>query len=116
METLEAELTGVDTLDKSKVTGVEQVDNLQDGVNGLVAGQVGQGGLLQPVGDAFSREGINRTEREGKDDKGSYGGPAASITDPVIGKANAGADGVTSGAKSAGSYIGGMFGGNKETK
>jgi hypothetical protein len=60
-----------DTLDRSKVTGVSQVDNLQDGVNNLVAGQVGQGGLLQPMGDAVSKDGINRAERQGKDDKGS---------------------------------------------
>lgn len=59
-------------LGKTKVTGVEQVDNLQDGVNNLVAGQVGQGGLLQPVGDLVSKEGANRAERQGKDDKGSY--------------------------------------------
>ncbi|KAI0471539.1 hypothetical protein GGR56DRAFT_677444 [Xylariaceae sp. FL0804] len=59
-------------LDQSKVTGVSQVDTLQDGVHGLAAGQVGQGGLLQPVGDAFSKEGINRAERGGRDDKGGY--------------------------------------------
>ncbi|ORY72071.1 uncharacterized protein BCR38DRAFT_331050 [Pseudomassariella vexata] len=61
-----------DTLDKSKVTGVKQVDTLQDGVHNLVSGQVGQGGLLQPVGDIASKEGINRAERGGKDDKGGY--------------------------------------------
>jgi hypothetical protein len=54
------------------VTGVKQVDTLQDGVHGLVAGQVGQGGLLQPVGDMVSKEGVNRAERQGKDDKGGY--------------------------------------------
>jgi len=59
-------------LDKSKVTGVQQIDTLQDGVHGLVAGQVGQGGLLQPVGDMLSKEGVNRAERQGKDDNGSY--------------------------------------------
>ncbi|KAK8110708.1 uncharacterized protein PG998_007165 [Apiospora kogelbergensis] len=59
-------------LGKTKVTGVEQVDTLQDGVHNLVAGQVGQGGLLQPVGDLVSKEGANRAERQGKDEKGSY--------------------------------------------
>ncbi|EEU37873.1 uncharacterized protein NECHADRAFT_9659, partial [Fusarium vanettenii 77-13-4] len=63
---------GLDNLNKTKVTGVEQVDTLQDGVNNLATGQVGQGGLLQPVGDMASKEGINRTERQGKDDKGGY--------------------------------------------
>lgn len=41
-------------------------------MNNLVSGQVGQGGLLQPVGDMLSREGVNRAERQGKDDKGGY--------------------------------------------
>ncbi|KAK8066663.1 C6 zinc finger protein [Apiospora hydei] len=59
-------------LGKTKITGVEQVDNLQDGVNNLAAGQVGQGGLLQPVGDLLSKEGANRAERKGKDENGSY--------------------------------------------
>ncbi|KAI1263607.1 hypothetical protein F5Y18DRAFT_122879 [Xylariaceae sp. FL1019] len=59
-------------LDKTKVTGVKQVDNIQDGVNNLVTGQVGQGGILQPVGDMLSKEGVNRTERQGKDDQGGY--------------------------------------------
>lgn len=104
----------LDTLDKSKVTGVEQVDTLQDGVHGLVAGQVGQGGLLQPVGDAVSKEGMNRVERGGKDDAGSYGGPASSVTDPVVGNAKAAGEGVVGGAKSAGGYLGGMFGGGKK--
>ncbi|OTB18129.1 hypothetical protein K445DRAFT_308768 [Daldinia sp. EC12] len=57
-------------LDKTKVTNIDQVDTLQDGVNGLVAGQVGQGGLLQPVGDLVSKEGLNRVERGGKDEQG----------------------------------------------
>lgn len=59
-----------ENLDKTKITGISQVDSLQDGVNGLVSGQVGQGGLAQPLGDHLSKEGINRAERGGKDDKG----------------------------------------------
>ena len=59
-------------MDKSKVTGIEQVDTLQDSVNHGVAQQVGKGGILQPVGDLASSEGINRAERGGKDDQGSY--------------------------------------------
>ena len=57
-----------DTLDKTKVTGIEPVDKAQDGVNNLVGGQLGKGGALQGVGDTFSKEGINRTERGGKDE------------------------------------------------
>lgn len=40
------------------------MDTLQDGVNGLVAGQLGQGGLAQPIGDLVSKEGINRAETQ----------------------------------------------------
>ena len=48
------------------------MDTLQDGVNNAAAQQVGKGGILQPVGDMASKEGINRAERGGKDDSGSY--------------------------------------------
>ncbi|KAK8017336.1 hypothetical protein PG993_013662 [Apiospora rasikravindrae] len=67
-----ASYTTKEQLNKTKVTGVEQVDTLQDGVHNLVAGQVGQGGLLQPVGDLLSKEGANRAERQGKDENGGY--------------------------------------------
>lgn len=95
-------------MDKSKVTGVEQVDTLQDGVNSTVSGQVGQGGLLQPVGDAVSKEGVNRAERGGKEeDGGSYLGTAGGYVSGAGGS-------VMSGAKSAGGYVTGMFSGKKE--
>lgn len=111
-------------LDKTKVTGVDQVDNVQDGVNNLVGGQVGKGGLLQPVGDMASKEGINRAERGGKDDKGSYGGPMGGATDGVVDGAKSGGSSVYSGAssmagkasdgaKGAGGYVGGWWGGKK---
>ena len=115
----------VDTLNKTKITGIDQVDQLQGDVNNLVGNQVGKGGLLNPVGDLASKEGINRAERGGKDDKGSYGGPAAGLTDPMIkntkgageeiaaGAQSAGST-VTEGAKSAGGYLGGMLGGGKK--
>jgi hypothetical protein len=45
---------------------------VQDQVNSGVAGQLGQGGIAQPLGDAISKEGINRAERKGKGDTGSY--------------------------------------------
>ncbi|KAI1111939.1 hypothetical protein F5Y14DRAFT_286990 [Nemania sp. NC0429] len=53
-----------DQLDKTKVTGVKQVDDLQDGANNLAAGLVGQGGILQPVGDTVS-EGLKRADPRG---------------------------------------------------
>jgi hypothetical protein len=67
------------------VTGVEQVDTLQDGVNDLAAGTVGKGGILQPVGDFASKEGVNRAERGGKDDKGSWIPSTNSVADGAKG-------------------------------
>ena len=97
------ELTAfIDTLYKSKVTGIEQVDTLQDSVNNAVGQQVGKGGILQPVGDMASSEGINRAERGGKDDQGSYG-PLGSAGSAV----SSGAGSAWSGAKSAGGAVGG---------
>ncbi len=61
-----------DNLNKSKLTGNEQVDKVQDDVNNGVAGQLGQGGIAQPLGDAISKEGINRAERKGKGNTGQY--------------------------------------------
>lgn len=112
-----------ENLDKTKVTGVEQVDTLQDGVNNLVAGQVGQGGLLQPVGDMASKEGVNRTERQGKDDQGGYVPGASSVpggqtvNSAVSGVADGGkaaGNATANGVKNAGGYIGGMLGGGKQ--
>ena len=88
----------------------------------MVGDQVGKDGILAPVGNMASKEGINRAERGGKDDKGSYGGPMASYTDPVAEKGQGAGQGlaggaqsagssVTEGAKGAGGYIGSMFGG-----
>ncbi len=94
-------------------------------MNNLVGDQVGKDGLLAPVGNMLSKEGFNRAERGGKDEHGTYGGAAASYTDPVVknsqgageglaGGAQSAGGAVTDGAKGAGSYIGGMFGGKKE--
>ncbi|KAF2973291.1 hypothetical protein GQX73_g336 [Xylaria multiplex] len=68
-----------DGLDRTKVTGVEQVDKLQDGVNDLATSQVGQGGILQPVGDLAS-EGMKRADPRGKGgkDNGGLGIPVVS--------------------------------------
>ncbi|KAI1169010.1 hypothetical protein F5B18DRAFT_593650 [Nemania serpens] len=63
-----------DQLDKTKVTGIKQVDDLQGGANSLAADQVGQGGILQPVGDVVS-QGMKLADPRGKkqdvDKKGS---------------------------------------------
>lgn len=125
-----------DTLNKSKITGIKQVDQIQDDVHNLVGNQLGENGLLAPVGKLVSTEGINRAERQGRDDKGSYGGPAAGYTDPMIkggksvgegvaggvtGGAKMAGDGaqnlgggVVGGVKGAGGFVGGMFGGGKK--
>jgi len=61
-----------DHLGKTKVTGNKDVDDIQDRLHEGVAGHIGQGGAAQPVGDVVSKEGVNRAERKGRDDKGSY--------------------------------------------
>ena len=111
----------LDTLNKTKITGISQVDQLQGDVNNLVGNQVGKDGLLNPVGNMASKEGINRAERGGKDESGSYGGPAGSVTDPMVNAAKGGAEGVTGGAQAAGNTategakkIGGLFGGGSK--
>jgi hypothetical protein len=99
-------------LDKTKITGNEQVDNLQDGVNNLVGGQLGKGGLAQPIGDAFSKEGVNRAERGGKDENGSYGGPLGGYGQGAVDGVKGAGSGLAGGVKSAG----GLLGGGKEEK
>ncbi|KAK0625448.1 hypothetical protein B0T17DRAFT_508437 [Bombardia bombarda] len=119
-----ASYTTRENLNQTKVTGVSQVDTLQDGVNNLVAGQVGQGGLAQPVGDMASREGMNRVERNGKDNKGSYipdaaaqNVPGAKQADGVVAGVAQGAGqaagGVQEGLKSVGGGLFGIGGGKK---
>lgn len=84
------------------MTGVSQVDNLQDSLHDTAGSTVGKGGILQPVGDMASKEGVNRAERNGKGDDGSYIPSAGGISD---------------GVKGAGSSVAGMFGaggGNKK--
>jgi hypothetical protein len=99
---------------KTKVTGVQQVDKLQDDVNNLAAGQVGKGGLLQPVGDMASKEGINRAERGGKDDKGSYApGSLGDVANPVAEAAKDVGNTAMESGKSASGYVQGLWGDKK---
>lgn len=130
--------TNADTLNQTKVTGIPQVDQIQDDVNNLIGNQVGKNGLFAPIGNLASKEGITRAERGGKDDTGtgSYGGPASSVTDPMIKNAQGAGEGIassaqsagqgvaggaqtagstlTDGAKGAGGYVGGLLGGGKK--
>ncbi|GMG53325.1 unnamed protein product [Aspergillus oryzae var. brunneus] len=69
-----------DTLNESKVAGINQVDQLQDDVHNLAGNQLGDNGLLSPVGNLVSKEGINRAERKGKDEEGRYGFGGFGIT------------------------------------
>ncbi|PYH92424.1 hypothetical protein BO71DRAFT_451450 [Aspergillus ellipticus CBS 707.79] len=94
-----------DTLSKAKVTGIKQVDQLQDDVHNLVGNQVGENGLLAPIGNMVSKEGINRAERGGKDEAGSYGGALGGMTDPVVEGSQRAGKGLVGGIQSAGSSI-----------
>ena len=81
-------------------------------MHNLVAGQVGQGGLAQPIGDHFSKEGLNRSERQGKDDSGSYTpGPAGSVVNPVVEGGQQVGNQAVEGGKALGRGVGGLFGG-----
>jgi hypothetical protein len=99
--------SNLDTLAKTKVTGVNQVDQIQDDVSNLVGNQVGDKGLFAPVGQLASKEGINRAERNGKDESGSHTGPAKSYLDSgKEGASNVGS-GLAKGAESAQNYTAG---------
>ncbi|KAL4988703.1 hypothetical protein BDW68DRAFT_88185 [Aspergillus falconensis] len=102
-----------DNLSKTKITGNEQLNKLQDDTNNLVGNQLGEKGLLSPVGNLVSKEGINRAERRGKDENGSYGGPLRGVTDPVIEGGKGVGSSVADGVRGVGSSIGGVLGGGK---
>ena len=62
-----------DNLDKTKITGNESIDSIQDGVNKGVTGQFGKGGALEGVGNLTSKEVFTRSERGGKNEQGKPG-------------------------------------------
>lgn len=76
------------------------MDQVQDDVTNLVGNQVGDKGLLAPLGQAASKEGINRAERNGKEEDGSYGGPAASFVDTGKNGLSSVGSGLSSGGES----------------
>lgn len=49
-------------------------------MHNLAGNQLGDNGLLSPVGNLVSKEGINRAERKGKDEEGRYGFGGFGIT------------------------------------
>ncbi|KAL2815199.1 hypothetical protein BJX63DRAFT_171664 [Aspergillus granulosus] len=99
-----------DTLSKTKISGIDKVDQLQDDVHNLVGNQVGENGLLSPIGNFASKEGVNRAERGGKDESGSYGGPLGGVTDPVVNAGKGVGQGISDGARSVGSGVRGFLG------
>lgn len=56
---------------------------------------------MAPVGQFASKEGINRAERNGKDESGSHGGPATSYLDAGKESASNAGSGLAKGAESA---------------
>ncbi|KAJ5684586.1 uncharacterized protein N7477_000931 [Penicillium maclennaniae] len=102
-----------DTLNKTKVTGIDQVDQIQDDVSNTVGNQVGDKGLFAPVGQFASKEGINRAERNGKDENGSHTGPAESYLDTGKKSVSNVGSGLAQGAESAQSYVAEGLGGAK---
>ena len=102
-------------LDKTKVTGVSQVDAAQDKLHGAAASQLGRDGLAAPVGEFGSKQGVNRLERSGKDEHGRYipGSNAA----PGGKQVEAGIGAVADGGKKVGEGVTGglsMLGGGKK--
>ncbi|KAK4038070.1 hypothetical protein C8A01DRAFT_38031 [Parachaetomium inaequale] len=114
-----ASYTTRENLSKTKATNISQIDTLQDNANNLVADQLGQDGLVAPVGDLASREGVNRVERKGKDEKGGYipssqvGGPAGGVGEAVAGGGNAVVGGVVEGARQGAGAVGGFVWGEE---
>ncbi|CAI7676959.1 unnamed protein product [Penicillium manginii] len=90
-----------DSLSKTKITGIDQVDQAQDDTSNLVANQIGDKGLLSPVGQFVSKEGINRAERNGKDERGQFlgEGMGAEKGDGLIGSIGSGLSGGVKGVK-----------------
>ena len=93
---------------KTRVVGDENVNKVQDGVADGVGGQFGKGGLLNPVGEGLSQEGMNRAER------GDTGPVDKSQAEGVTGQMSKGASAVGGGLQSGVSSLTG--GGGKEEK
>lgn len=92
----------IDALSNTKVTGIDQVDKLQDDTANLVGNQIGDRGLLKPVGQFASKEGVNRAERNGKDESGSRTGPASGLLEKGKEGASSAGSGLAQGAQSLG--------------
>jgi hypothetical protein len=106
-------MTTTDTLNKTTLpegTAPKGATTLQSDTHNLVANQLGQDGLGRPVGDLVSREGVNRVERKGKDERGGY------VPD-VPGVETAGGVGVGQAVAGAGNaVVGGVVAGSEQAK
>ena len=96
---------------KTRVVPDENLGKVQDGVAEGVGGQFASGGLLGGVGDAASKEGVNRAER------GETGLDEKEQAEGVGGKVQQGAEGVTGAVgKGVGGLAGGLTGQGGEKK
>jgi hypothetical protein len=76
------------------------VDKIQDDTSSFVGNQIGEKGLLAPVGQFASKEGVNRAERNGKDELGSYMGSATGLLEKGKEGASSAGSGLARGAES----------------
>jgi hypothetical protein len=77
-----------------------------------VADQLGQDGVARPVGDLVSREGVNRLERKGKDERGGYvPGEVGGAGQAVVSGGERAVGGVVSGGGQAAGAVKGAVGG-----
>jgi hypothetical protein len=112
------DLPAKENLDQAKNTNISQHNTLQDSGNDLVAGQLGQDGLGKPVGDMLSKEGMNRVERNGRDENGGYlplqeeGGSTGAGAGAGLGGGvgDVGKGAVEGGRKAVGGLLGGLGG------
>lgn len=97
---------------KTDVTGDKNIKSLQDGVAEGVGGQFSKGGILNPIGEATSKEGFNRYEHNAPEVEKQQKGWTESAKDGASSAGNT-VGGTVSGI---GSSVGGMLGGGQQEK
>jgi hypothetical protein len=75
---------------KTNVTGDDNINAIQGGVAEGVGGQLNSKGLLGGVGDASSKEGVNRVERGDTGPAGKIAAEGKSLVGSLIGGENRG--------------------------
>ncbi|MCJ1353301.1 MAG: hypothetical protein MMC33_003286 [Icmadophila ericetorum] len=73
--------------ENASLTGDKNLNAVQDGIAEGVGGQFSKGGLLAPVGEGVSQEGVNRVERgeDGRKEAKGYGGQVKEGVGSVVG-------------------------------